>query len=256
MIEAVIENPEIKKQLYARIEAKLGPHAILASNTSTIPISRLAEGLKYPERFCGIHFFNPVRQMPLVEVIRGPKTNDATVATAVAYAKSIGKSPIVVNDGPGFLVNRLLLPYMNECLELMLDGAEMKHIEKAAQSFGMPMGPLTLYDVVGIDTTYYAGRVMGEAFPDRVVESPIMAAMVEAKALAKRLARASISMATRKARGSPIPGSTPFSSRSFASRKSSRSSRFRIGSSCRWCWRPRGFWPRRLFAIRAMSIWG
>jgi 3-hydroxyacyl-CoA dehydrogenase/enoyl-CoA hydratase/3-hydroxybutyryl-CoA epimerase/3-hydroxyacyl-CoA dehydrogenase/enoyl-CoA hydratase/3-hydroxybutyryl-CoA epimerase/enoyl-CoA isomerase len=186
VIEAVIENPEIKKQLYARIEPQLGPQAILASNTSTIPIGRLAEGLKNPDRFCGIHFFNPVRQMPLVEVIRGAKTSDETVATAVAFAKRIGKSPIVVNDGPGFLVNRLLLPYMNEALELMLDGCDMQAIEKAAQRFGMPMGPFTLYDVVGLDTAFYAGHVMYEAFPDRVVNSPLLAAMVENKRLGQK----------------------------------------------------------------------
>src|SRR5947208_13626250 len=102
--------------------------------------------------------------MPLVEVIRGRQTSDETVATAVAYAKSIGKSPIVVNDGPGFLVNRLLLPYMNEALELLAEGAEIKAIERAAKDFGMPMGPLTLYDVVGLDTAFYAGRVMEQAF--------------------------------------------------------------------------------------------
>ena len=98
--------------------------AILCSNTSTIPITQLAAGLERPERFCGLHFFNPVRQMPLVEVIRGKKTSDATIATAVAYAKSLGKSPIVMNDGPGFLVNRLLLPYMNEAALLLCEGAE------------------------------------------------------------------------------------------------------------------------------------
>ena len=158
VIEAIVENPEVKKQLYARLEPQLSKDAILASNTSTIPIGKLAEGLKQPERFCGIHFFNPVRKMPLVEVIRGAKTSDETVATAVAYAKDIGKSPIVVNDGPGFLVNRLLLPYMNEALELVSDGAEIKAIENAAKAFGMPMGPLTLYDVVGLDTAFYAGQ--------------------------------------------------------------------------------------------------
>ena len=176
VIEAIVENPEVKKQLYARLEPQLRHDAILASNTSTIPITKLAEGLKHPERFCGIHFFNPVRKMPLVEVIRGAKTSDETVATAVAYAKNIGKSPIVVNDGPGFLVNRLLLPYMNEALELISEGAEIKAIERAAKEFGMPMGPITLYDVVGLDTAFYAGRVMHEAFPDRIVASPILAA--------------------------------------------------------------------------------
>ncbi len=186
VIEAVVENPDIKKKLYARIEPQLGPQAILATNTSTIPIARLAAELKHPERFCGIHFFNPVRQMPLVEVIRGPKTSDETVATAVAFAKRIGKSPIVVNDGPGFLVNRLLLPYMNEALELLLDGADMQAIEKAAQRFGLPMGPFTLYDVVGLDTAFYAGHVMYESFPDRVVNSPLLAAMVEHKRLGQK----------------------------------------------------------------------
>ena len=111
------------------------PDAILGSNTSTIPITRLAEGLARPERFCGLHFFNPVRKMPLVEVIRGKQTSDETVATVVAYSKGLGKSPIVVNDGPGFLVNRLLLPYMNEALELILDGAEIKQIERVAEEF-------------------------------------------------------------------------------------------------------------------------
>lgn len=205
VIEAVIENPEVKKKLYARIEPVLPADAILASNTSTIPITRLAEGLKRPDRFCGIHFFNPVRRMPLVEVIRGAKTSDETVVTAVAYAKSIGKSPIVVNDGPGFLVNRLLLPYMNEALELILDGAEIRHIEKAAQAFGMPMGPITLYDVVGLDTALYAGAVMHEAFPDRCVASPLLPAMVEARRLGQKTGVGFFSYGDKKGKGQPDP---------------------------------------------------
>jgi len=205
VIEAVVENPEVKQELYKRIEPLLGPNAILASNTSTIPISRLAEKLKHPERFVGIHFFNPVRQMPLVEVIRGPKTSDETVATAVAFAKSIGKSPIVVNDGPGFLVNRLLLPYMNEALELMLEGASIKDIDKAAKAFGMPMGPIQLYDVVGIDTTLYAGKVMRDAFPDRVVESPLLLAMVSAGRLGQKSGRGFFAYDKGKPQGNPDP---------------------------------------------------
>ena len=110
VIEAVVENADVKRKIFQRIEAELKADAILASNTSTIPISGLAQTLKRPEQFCGIHFFNPVRRMKLVEVIRGKKTSDETVATAVAYTKRIGKMPIVVNDGPGFLVNRLLVP--------------------------------------------------------------------------------------------------------------------------------------------------
>jgi 3-hydroxyacyl-CoA dehydrogenase/enoyl-CoA hydratase/3-hydroxybutyryl-CoA epimerase/3-hydroxyacyl-CoA dehydrogenase/enoyl-CoA hydratase/3-hydroxybutyryl-CoA epimerase/enoyl-CoA isomerase len=176
----------VKKSLYARLEPLLEDGAILASNTSAISIATLAEGLKHPERFVGIHFFNPVRQMPLVEVIRGPQTSDQTVVSAVAFAKGVGKSPIVVNDGPGFLVNRLLLPYMNEALELLLEGVEMKAIESAAKEFGMPMGPLTLYDVVGLDTALNAGKVMHEAFPDRVANSTLMEAMVKAGRLGQK----------------------------------------------------------------------
>ncbi|MGH7140092.1 MAG: 3-hydroxyacyl-CoA dehydrogenase family protein, partial [Pirellulales bacterium] len=175
-------------------------------NTSAIFIGQLAEKLKRPERFCGIHFFNPVRKMPLVEVIRGPKTSDETVATAVAFAKSIGKSPIVVNDGPGFLVNRLLLPYMNEALELILDRIDIKAIESAAKGFGMPMGPITLYDVVGLDTAYFAGQVMHEAFPDRIGESPLLAAMVKAKRLGQKTGVGFFAYKDkREGRGTPDP---------------------------------------------------
>ncbi len=186
VIEAVVENASVKRQVFGRIEGKMRDDAILASNTSTIPIAKLAEGLKRPELFCGIHFFNPVRKMPLVEVIRGPKTSDATIATAVALAKRIGKSPIVVNDGPGFLVNRLLLPYMNEAVELLLDGAKVEHIEKSAKSFGMPMGPLTLFDVVGLDTAVNAGLVMHEAFPERTVVSSVLPTLMKAGRLGQK----------------------------------------------------------------------
>ena len=160
-----------------------------ASNTSTIPITQLADGLEQPDRFCGLHFFNPVRQMPLVEVIRGKKTSDATIATAVAYAKSLGKSPIVMNDGPGFLVNRLLLPYMNEAALLLCEGASIAEIERAAKSFGMPMGPITLYDVVGLDVAVHAGRTMLEAFPDRVVPAEILQRLVDHGRLGQKVGR-------------------------------------------------------------------
>ncbi|HJT34573.1 MAG TPA: 3-hydroxyacyl-CoA dehydrogenase NAD-binding domain-containing protein [Pirellulales bacterium] len=206
VIEAVVENPKVKAELYQRIEPLLSEQTILASNTSAISIGRLAEKLKRPERFCGIHFFNPVRKMPLVEVIRGPKTDDATIATAVAFAKAIGKSPIVVEDGPGFLVNRLLLPYMNEALELMLDGVEIKAIESSAKGFGMPMGPITLYDVVGLDTAYYAGQVMHEAFPDRIGDSPLLAAMVKAGRLGQKAGVGFFAYKDKKeGRGTPDP---------------------------------------------------
>jgi len=205
VIEAVVEKEDAKKQLYAQLEPLLSETAILASNTSTIPITRLAAGLARPERFCGLHFFNPVRRMKLVEVIRGAKTSDETVATAVAFAKRIGKSPIVINDGPGFLVNRLLFPYMNEAIELLCDGASIKEIDRAATAFGMPMGPLTLYDLVGLDTAMYAGLVMYQAFPQRVVSSPLVPAMVKLGRLGQKSGKGFFSFQNRKGRAEEDP---------------------------------------------------
>jgi 3-hydroxyacyl-CoA dehydrogenase/enoyl-CoA hydratase/3-hydroxybutyryl-CoA epimerase/3-hydroxyacyl-CoA dehydrogenase/enoyl-CoA hydratase/3-hydroxybutyryl-CoA epimerase/enoyl-CoA isomerase len=186
VIEAVVENADAKKKLFARLEPQLADQTILCSNTSTIPITKLAADLKHPKRFCGLHFFNPVRQMPLVEVIRGERTDDETVATAVAYAKALGKSPVVVGDGTGFLVNRLLLPYMNEAALLLSEGASIKQVERAAKSFGMPMGPITLYDVVGLDTCLRAGQTMVEAFPERVVPATIVEKLVAAGRLGQK----------------------------------------------------------------------
>ena len=149
VIEAIVENEAAKVKLYGEIEKLLPPGAILASNTSTISITRMAKSVKAPERFAGMHFFNPVDRMQLVEVIRGEKTSDATVVTLVALAKHIGKTPIVVRDCPGFLVNRILFPYLNESLVLLEEGASPRGLDKAATAFGMPMGPVTLNDLVG-----------------------------------------------------------------------------------------------------------
>ena len=205
VIEAIIEKEDAKKQLYAKLEPLLSKTAILASNTSTIPISKLAGGLLRPERFCGLHFFNPVRRMKLVEVIRGAKTSDETVATAVAFAKRIGKSPIVVGDGPGFLVNRLLFPYMNEAIELLLDGASIKEIDRAATAFGMPMGPITLYDLVGLDTAMYAGITMYQAFPERIVSAPLVPALVKQGRLGQKSGRGFFSYQNKKGRAEEDP---------------------------------------------------
>src|SRR5262245_22435816 len=205
VIEGIVENPGAKKQPYARLEPLMRPDAFLASNTSTIPITRLAEGLKRPERFCGIHFFNPVRRMKLVEVIRGAKTSDETIATAVAFAKRIGKSPIVVNDGPGFLVNRLLFPYMNEAIELLCDGAQIKEIDRAATTFGMPLGPIALYDLVGLDTAMYAGMTMYQEFPDRVIATPLVPAMVKQGRLGQKSGRGFFSYQNKKGRAEDDP---------------------------------------------------
>jgi 3-hydroxyacyl-CoA dehydrogenase/enoyl-CoA hydratase/carnithine racemase len=205
VIEAIVENEAVKRELHTRMESQLSDKAILASNTSAISIGRLAEGLKRPERFCGIHFFNPVRRMSLVEVIRGPQTSDETVSTAVAFAKGLGKNPIVVADGPGFLVNRLLFPYMNETVELLASGLPVKAVEGAAREFGMPMGPVTLYDVVGLDTALFAGQVMMDAFPDRFLSSPLLAALVEAGRLGQKSGAGFFAYRDKSGRGEQDP---------------------------------------------------
>ena len=168
VVEAVVENAKIKQSVLAEAEGKLKDGAILASNTSTISITSLATALKKPENFAGMHFFNPVSMMPLVEVIRGEKTSDTTVATLVKYAQKIGKNPIVVNDCPGFLVNRVLFPYFGGFGMLMRDGADFQAVDKVMEKFGWPMGPAYLMDVVGIDTGVHAAQVMAEGFPERM----------------------------------------------------------------------------------------
>jgi 3-hydroxyacyl-CoA dehydrogenase/enoyl-CoA hydratase/3-hydroxybutyryl-CoA epimerase/3-hydroxyacyl-CoA dehydrogenase/enoyl-CoA hydratase/3-hydroxybutyryl-CoA epimerase/enoyl-CoA isomerase len=186
VIEAVVENEEIKKQTYRELQTILCDDAILASNTSTISITRMAAAWKNPENFAGMHFFNPVDRMQLVEVIRGENTSDATTATLVALARKIGKTPIVVRDCPGFLVNRILFPYINESLVLLEEGADPRAIDKAATAFGMPMGPLTLSDVVGLDTTLYAGSVVNKAFADRAKTTRILNELVAAGRLGQK----------------------------------------------------------------------
>ncbi len=168
VVEAVVENPKIKKSVLAEVEKNVKEGTILASNTSTISITSLAEALEKPENFVGMHFFNPVHMMPLVEVIRGEKSSDEAVATTVAYAKKMGKTPVVVNDCPGFLVNRVLFPYFGGFGMLIRDGADFQKIDKVMERFGWPMGPAYLMDVVGIDTGVHGAEVMAEGFKDRM----------------------------------------------------------------------------------------
>ncbi|NIC07338.1 fatty acid oxidation complex subunit alpha FadB [Billgrantia bachuensis] len=168
VVEAVVENPKVKDAVLSEVEGQVAEDTILTSNTSTISITRLAQNLKRPENFCGMHFFNPVHRMPLVEVIRGEKTGDAAVAATVAYARAMGKTPIVVNDCPGFLVNRVLFPYFGGFSLLVEQGADFQRIDKVMEKFGWPMGPAYLLDVVGMDTAVHANEVMAEGFPDRM----------------------------------------------------------------------------------------
>lgn len=183
VVEAVVENEKVKKAVLADVEKATPPETILASNTSTISITRLAEGLSRPEKFCGMHFFNPVHRMPLVEIIRGAKTSEETIAQAVQYANQMGKTPIVVNDCAGFLVNRILFPYFKGFVHLIEDGVDFQRIDKVMEKFGWPMGPAYLLDVVGIDTGVHAAKIMAEAFPDRMSydSKTIMEVMYENK---------------------------------------------------------------------------
>ncbi len=183
VVEAVVENEKVKKAVLADVEKVTGPDTVLASNTSTISITKLAEGLARPEQFCGMHFFNPVHRMPLVEIIRGAKTSEATIARAVNYATQMGKTPIVVNDCAGFLVNRILFPYFKGFVHLLEDGADFQRIDKVMEKFGWPMGPAYLLDVVGIDTGVHATKIMSDAFPERMAydKKTILEVMYENK---------------------------------------------------------------------------
>lgn len=184
VVEAVVENPKVKAAVLSEVEQYIESDAVLTSNTSTIPINLLAQSLQRPENFCGMHFFNPVHRMPLVEIIRGEKTSQATIDRVVAYAAKMGKSPIVVNDCPGFFVNRVLFPYFAGFSLLLRDGADFTHIDKVMErQFGWPMGPAYLLDVVGVDTAHHAQAVMAQGFPERMAkqERDVVDVLFEAK---------------------------------------------------------------------------
>jgi 3-hydroxyacyl-CoA dehydrogenase/enoyl-CoA hydratase/3-hydroxybutyryl-CoA epimerase/enoyl-CoA isomerase len=191
VVEAVVENEKVKKTVLADVENAVDPKTIVASNTSTISITSLSEGLKRPENFIGMHFFNPVHRMPLVEIIRGKKSSEASVAKGVQYALQMGKTPIVVNDCPGFLVNRILFPYFNGFIFMIDDGVEFTRIDKVMEKFGWPMGPAYLLDVVGIDTGEHASKIMAQGFPDRMSfkEKTILQAMYENKRFGQKNAK-------------------------------------------------------------------
>jgi 3-hydroxyacyl-CoA dehydrogenase/enoyl-CoA hydratase/3-hydroxybutyryl-CoA epimerase len=183
-IEAVVEKLAVKRAVLREWEGAVPPTAIFASNTSTVPITEIAVGALEPARVIGMHFFNPVHRMPLVEVIRAERTSDETVATIFALAKALGKTPVVVRDAPGFLVNRILAPYLSEGVRLVLDGCRVEDVDAAMTDFGMPVGPLALLDDVGLDVAAKAGAVLAAAFPERMAGSG-----EEALAAAGRLGR-------------------------------------------------------------------
>jgi 3-hydroxyacyl-CoA dehydrogenase / enoyl-CoA hydratase / 3-hydroxybutyryl-CoA epimerase len=174
VVEAIVENVEAKQQAYKELEAVLHDNAIIASNTSSLSITMLSESMEHPERFVGMHFFNPVPLMPLVEVIPGEKTDDKVISTVVDLAKKAGKTPIVVKDCAGFLVNRILLPYINESAKILEEGGSIVNIDKVIVNFGMPMGPFTLADEVGLDVGYKVAKVLEEGYGERMKVSTLL----------------------------------------------------------------------------------
>ena len=182
VIEAIYENLDAKKKVFADIEAKAKPGAILATNTSSLPIEQIAEGLKDPSRLIGLHFFNPVALLPLIEVVRGAQSREEEVRKGAGFATRIGKMPLIVKSSPGFLVNRVLAPYMFNAMKLLAEGTPKEKIDAAAQKFGMPVGPIELADQVGLDVALSVAKILKMPTPE---DHPLMR-LVEEKKLGKK----------------------------------------------------------------------
>jgi 3-hydroxyacyl-CoA dehydrogenase/enoyl-CoA hydratase/3-hydroxybutyryl-CoA epimerase len=185
-MEAVVEDLAIKRKVFAELDVRLPPGAVLATNTSSLSVDALAEGLVHADRMCGFHFFNPVHRMPLVEVVRGSRTSDQTMVTAVALARRMGKTPVVVADAPGFVVNRILMPYLSEAMVLLEEGYVLEDIDAAMRSFGMPMGPFEVLDEVGLDVAHKVGGVLSQAFPERMAKSAALEKLLAAGRLGRK----------------------------------------------------------------------
>jgi 3-hydroxyacyl-CoA dehydrogenase/enoyl-CoA hydratase/3-hydroxybutyryl-CoA epimerase len=187
VLEAVVENLEVKQRVLAAMEERIGARTVFASNTSTIPISDIAARAVRPERVVGMHFFNPVHRMPLVEVIAGQRSSPEAVSTVHGFAIELGKVPVVVRDAPGFLVNRILMLYFNEALRFLAEGVPVISADRAMEGFGMPMGPFALMDEIGLDTGQHAAAVLEGAFGKRIgAATPVLQAIVAGGRLGKK----------------------------------------------------------------------
>ena len=189
VIEAVIERMDVKKQVLRETETNVAAGCVLTTNTSTLSIDEMQNALERPGDFCGMHFFNPVHRMPLVEIIRGDASSDEAIATVFALARRLDKVPLVVRDGPGFLVNRILAPYLNEAGWLLADGASVDAVDRALRDFGMPIGPFRLLDEIGFDVARHAGRTLADAFGERLAAPPPMLALERTERLGRKNAR-------------------------------------------------------------------
>jgi 3-hydroxyacyl-CoA dehydrogenase/enoyl-CoA hydratase/3-hydroxybutyryl-CoA epimerase len=186
VIEAAIEKMPLKKDIFCRLDELAGPQTILATNTSALSVSEIASATKRPERVVGIHFFNPVHRMQLVEVVVGKQTHPDVVRRAVKFVQQIGKLPVIVKDSPGFLVNRILMPYLIEAGHLFECGARVEDIDETMLDFGMPMGPLRLIDEVGLDVAHHVSLDLASKFSDRLQTPRCLGSMMEAKLLGKK----------------------------------------------------------------------
>jgi len=186
IIEAVVENLAVKHEVLAAAEAAASSRTVLATNTSSLTVASMATVLRDPSRFVGIHFFNPVHRMPLVEIVRGPESADWAVDTARAFTTAIGKVPVVVGDAPGFFVNRVLTPYINEALLMLGEGATVAEIDRAIEAFGMPMGPLRLLDEIGLDVAAKVTVQLAEVLGDQMPVSVAAATLVEAGRIGRK----------------------------------------------------------------------
>jgi 3-hydroxyacyl-CoA dehydrogenase/enoyl-CoA hydratase/3-hydroxybutyryl-CoA epimerase len=189
VIEAVVERMDVKKTVLRDVESRVRDNTVITSNTSSLSITEMQSALERPGNFCGMHFFNPVHRMPLVEVIRGRDSSEEAIATVHALARRLDKTPVIVNDGPGFLVNRILSPYLNEAGWLLQEGASVEAIDEALLGFGMPMGPLRLLDEVGLDVARHAAAVMHDALGDRLRPAPAFAALEGTQLLGRKRGR-------------------------------------------------------------------
>jgi len=189
VIEAVVENLDVKRTVLREIESNVGDDCILATNTSSLSIAALAEALKRPGMLVGMHFFNPVHRMPLVEIVRGPGTEPRAVGTVLGLARHMGKTPVLVGDGPGFLVNRVLAPYLNEAGWLFAEGCDPVAVDAAFKQFGMPMGPFELLDEVGTDVAPKVGDVLHAGLGARMLPSPLAASLHAAGRLGRKTQR-------------------------------------------------------------------
>ncbi len=186
VVEAILEKLDVKQKVFQELENHVRPDCVIVTNTSSLSVTAMQKVMKHPERFAGMHFFNPVHKMPLVEVIKGEQTSDEAVSTVFQFCKFVGKTPIVVKDVPGFLVNRLLLPYLNEATFLVADGAPVEELDAAILKFGMPMGPMELIDEVGIDVGDKVAHILYESYGARMAVSDLNSKVVTSGRLGRK----------------------------------------------------------------------